>query len=235
MLYRGQTLFSFVLSLSLSSFLLLMILKFYSDTQQKSYELFSLLKLQAEVQQVVQLMAKDMRRSGFRKPLENNSSNVDLFSMHIKQHLFLFKRPTQKEMSCALFLYDADENGCIGVRNESDQCKVSQQNRANDIGRELFGYRLNGSMIETRNLRRNDVDKKCIGTACQQYLQAEACEEGRWVDLFDSDRIKFTRLNFQWLIENKLLKIDVSAQLKKKNKVRYETSIIVPIMNNGGQ
>lgn len=58
---------------------------------------------------------------------------------------------------------------------------------------------------------------------------------GGWVDLFDSDRIKFTRLNFQWLIENKLLKIDVSAQLKKKNKVRYETSIIVPIMNNGGQ
>ncbi|NBI12392.1 hypothetical protein GVX81_01865 [[Haemophilus] felis] len=209
-------------------------MKFYSDTQQKSYELFSLLKLQAEVQQVVQLMAKDMRRAGFRKPLGNNSSNVDLFSIHIKQHLFLFKRSTQKEMSCALFLYDADENGCIGVRNESDQCKVSLQNRANDIGRELFGYRLNGNMIETRDLRRTDVDKKCIGTACQQYLQEEACEKGRWVDLLDSDRIKFTRLNFQWLIENKLLKIDVSAQLKKKNKVRYETSIIVPIMNNGG-
>lgn len=233
MLYRGQTLFSFMLSLTLSSFLLLVILKFYADTQRQNQELFSLLKLQMEVQQVMQLMAKDMRRAGFRKPLEDESSNIDLFSVNSQNHLFLFKRDTQKEVSCALFLYDADENGCIGVRNESGLCKASQQNKANDVGRELFGYRLNRSVLETRNLRRNDVDKKCVGSTCQQYLQAQACEKGRWVALLDADEIKFSRLNFQWLIENKLLQIDVAAQLKRQPKLRYETHIIVPIMNNG--
>ncbi|SPY33575.1 membrane protein [Pasteurella canis] len=66
MLYRGYTLFSLLLSLSLSSFLLLIFISFYVHSQRQNQPLFLQLQLQSELQHVARLIAKDIRRAGFR-------------------------------------------------------------------------------------------------------------------------------------------------------------------------
>ena len=57
--HSGQSLVSLMLSVSLSSFLLLVILQFYSQHQQQNQEILLRLQLQTELQRVLQLMGKD--------------------------------------------------------------------------------------------------------------------------------------------------------------------------------
>ena len=65
-LYRGQSLLALMVSLALSSFLLLVIISFYSNSQQQNHRLFLQLRLQNELQRTLQLIGKDLRRAGFR-------------------------------------------------------------------------------------------------------------------------------------------------------------------------
>ena len=51
--HSGQSLVSLMLSVSLSSFLLLVILQFYSQHQQQNQEILLRLQLQTELQRVV--------------------------------------------------------------------------------------------------------------------------------------------------------------------------------------
>ena len=66
MLLRGQTLIGLVVSITLSSFMLLMIISFYQWTQRQNSEILQHLQLQSELQRVIQLIGKDLRRAGFR-------------------------------------------------------------------------------------------------------------------------------------------------------------------------
>ena len=108
MIYRGQSLLGLMVSLSLSAFLLLVILQFYNYTQRQNQHILQHLKLQAELQRVVQLISKDLRRAGFRAV----SDKV------IQNNWFLFEQDAdgaaltiQQSGSCVLFFYDLNLEG----------------------------------------------------------------------------------------------------------------------------
>lgn len=234
MLYRGQSLFSLLLSLTLSSFLLLVILAFYTRSQQQNQQTFGLLQLQSEVQRAVQLMGKDLRRAGFRAVSDKVSEhNFSLFEQEQGQALALFSRKQQGEPDCVLFFYDIDTNGCVGSAFKNGRCVEDNRNATRFIERELFGYRLDKGMLETRLTYRKAVNAQCKQKECQEYLQARACESGGWVDLFDLNLIEVQRLHFSWLIERQLLQIDLMARLKNLPHLTYTTQMVVPLLNNG--
>ena len=56
----------------------------------------------------------------------------------------------EKSNSCVVFFYDLNVDGCIGGQYKGDTCLTNGKNATKEIERELFGYRLNKKMVETR-------------------------------------------------------------------------------------
>ena len=66
-----QSLVSLMLSISLSSFLFLVILQFYCQHQQQNQEMLLRRQLQTELQRVIQFLGKDLARAGIRSASQN--------------------------------------------------------------------------------------------------------------------------------------------------------------------
>lgn len=232
MLYRGQTLFGLMISISLSSFLILVILLFYQQSRQQNREMLLHLQLQAETQRVLHLIAKDLRRAGFRAVSDAVlQDNFSLFETDEKHSLTITQALNANEQSCVLFFYDLDESGCLGKKTKNSACMQNEQNATEEIERELFGYRLNQGMVETRLSYKNAVNAACQKATCQSYIQQQACNGGGWADLIDDSEYEVTSLRFSWLIENKALEVYLKVLLKRFPNVQYETSAIVPLLN----
>ncbi|MDO4430525.1 MAG: hypothetical protein Q4B95_04405 [Lonepinella koalarum] len=233
MFYRGQTLVSLMISISLSSFLMLIILAFYQHVQQHNREILLRLQLQTETQRVLHLMSKDLRRSGFRAVSDNvKQDNFVLFETDDGKSIVISQATHSSEKSCVLFFYDLDESGCLGKKTKHTACIQNEKNATEEIERELFGYRLNQGMIETRLSYKNAVNAACQKSDCQSYLQESACNGGGWADLMDDSEYKVVALQFSWLIENKAVEIYLKVVLKQFPHIQYETAAIVPIFNS---
>lgn len=180
MLLRGQTLIGLVVSITLSSFMLLMIISFYQWTQRQNSEILQHLQLQSELQRVIQLIGKDLRRAGFRALSDKVSAdNVFLFEQAENQTgLTLFQTDSHNANSCVLFFYDLDMNGCIGTKFKNGICAMNSKNATQEIERELFGYRVSNNMLETRLTYKNSVNQNCHQDECRRYLQQSACHHG---------------------------------------------------------
>lgn len=234
-IYSGQSLLGLMFSIMLSSFLLLVIVQFYTQTQRENYWVFKRLYLQSEIQRSLQLMGKDLRRAGFRAVTAKlTESNFPLFELDEQGKSINITHATQeKANSCILFLYDLDATGCVGTTYKSGSCITKGKNTAKDIERELFGYRLNNGMLETRLTYKNAINPSCSQTQCRSYLQQNSCNGGGWADLLDSTEISVTHLVFRWLIENKLLEIEIAAKLKRYPQIQYESRLVTPLLNQG--
>lgn len=232
-LYRGQSLLALMVSLALSSFLLLVIISFYSNSQQQNHRLFLQLRLQNELQRTLQLIGKDLRRAGFRALAEKlTQTNEHLFEQDpLGKSLVITHADQEAEQSCVLFFYDLDASGCIGSTYKSGSCVTDGHNTAKTIERELFGYRLSKGMIETRATYKSAVDEACTQAQCQSYLHQPACNSGGWTDLLDANDIQITQFSLNWLIENSLLEVKLQGKLKRYAQIHYATSLVVPLPN----
>lgn len=231
-LYSGQTLFSLILSISLSSFLLLVILLFYKQIQQQNREMMLGLQLQTETQRIMHLMAKDIRRAGFRAVSDMVSTdNFSLFETDEGSALMIAQGNNAKEQSCLLFFYDLDESGCLGKKTKNSTCMLNDQNMTEEIERELFGYRLNQGMIETRLSYKNAVNAHCKKSECQFYLQPAACNGGGWADLLNESEYIVKDLRFIWLVEQKAISLYLQVALKQFPDISYESSAVIPLLN----
>lgn len=104
MLFRGYTLLSLMISLSLSSLLLLVAIAFYVDVQRQNRAIHFQMQLQTELERVIQLMGKDIRRAGFRAPPETtNKVNFSLFESERQASLQLFSIHGGNVSDCILF------------------------------------------------------------------------------------------------------------------------------------
>lgn len=228
MLYRGQSLLGLMVSLSLSAFLLLVILQFYNYTQRQNQHILQHLRLQAELQRVVQLISKDLRRAGFRavsdKVIQNNWS---LFEQDADGTALTI----QQSGSCVLFFYDLNLDGCLGTGFKKGLCIAGNRNATQEIERELFGYRLNNKMAETRLTYKNSVNQHCEQAECRRYLQEQACTGGGWTDLLDSQEYEITLLEFIWLNGNKGVEVRLAGNLRTNPNIAYETSAVTPLLN----
>ena len=228
MLYRGQSLLGLMVSLSLSAFLLLVILQFYNYTQRQNQHILQHLRLQAELQRVVQLISKDLRRAGFRAV----SDKV------IQNNWFLFEQDAdgaaltiQQSGSCVLFFYDLNLDGCLGTGFKKGLCIAGNRNATQEIERELFGYRLNNKMAETRLTYKNSVNQHCEQAECRRYLQEQACTGGGWTDLLDSQEYEITLLEFIWLNGNKGVEVRLAGNLRTNPNIAYETRRSIAMSN----
>ena len=231
---KGQTLLSLMLSLALSSLLLLVMSQFYTNTQVQNQQMLLRLKLQAELQRTIQLIGKDLRRAGFRA-LNNKliETNVFLFELNEQGGAILISQANNApQKSCALFFYDLDANGCIGQKYTKNSCLNGNQNTAKEIEKELFGYKLNGKMIETKQTYKTAVKAGCKSAECQQALQQPACNAGGgWTDLLDENEYEITRLQFHRVAEGKGIEVQLAGNLKANPEIHYETAIVVAFWN----
>ncbi|UDW84041.1 hypothetical protein K7G91_000273 [Pasteurella canis] len=232
MLYRGYTLFSLLLSLSLSSFLLLIFISFYVHSQRQNQPLFLQLQLQSELQHVARLIAKDIRRAGFRAfSTKIQQTNFSLFEQE-QSSLQLFSINGSNKQDCVLFFYDLDANGCLGGKFKGNSCVVDGRNNTAHLERELFGYRLNKGMVETRLTYKNAVNSRCKLEECQTLLQKHACTKGGWVDLLDKQEYVIEQLQFSWLADKRGIEVFLAGYRRSKPTIFYETSVVVPLLNN---
>ena len=229
----GQNLVSLMLSISLSSFLFLVILQFYSQHQQQNREMLLRLQLQTELQRVIQLIGKDLARAGFRAVSDKlTKDNLPLFEQPSQPSaITIAQMNVEKSNSCVIFFYDLDVNGCVGGQYKGDSCLVNERNTTKEIERELFGYRLHQKMVETRLTYKSAVKQNCSFEDCQRYTQQSACNHGGWVDLLDEKEYEISDLTFTWLAEQKGIEIRLIGNLKQHKKISYETAIVVPLLN----
>ncbi|MDO5055653.1 hypothetical protein ACFSAV_08210 [Pasteurella oralis] len=231
MLYRGQTLLSLLLSLSLSSFLLFVFVTFYVHSQRQNQYLFLHLQLQSELQRVIRLIAKDIRRAGFRAfSAKTQQTNFSLFEQ-AHSSLQLFSINEQNEQDCVLFFYDLDTNGCLGEKFKGKSCVVGEHNNTTHVERELFGYRLNQGMIETRLTYKSAVNSHCKLEECQTFLQKSACTSGGWVDLLDKKEYVIRHLRFHWVANKRGIEMYLAGYMQSQPTIFYETSAVIPLLN----
>ena len=134
--------------------------------------------------------------------------------------------------SCVLFFYDLNTNGCIGEKYTKNTCVNGVKNVAKNIEKELFGYKLNGKMIETKQTYKNAVNADCRSAECQRALAQSACNAGGgWTDLLDEKEFEISQLRFDWLKAGKGIEIKLAGNLATHKHIQYETSLVVPLLN----
>lgn len=234
MMKKGQTLLGLMISLAISSALLLVVAQFYAYTQVQNRQILLRLKLQAELQRTIQLIGKDLRRAGFRA-LNNKliETNVGLFELDEQgTALVISQADNAPQNSCVLFFYDLNGNGCIGEKYTKNNCLDGKQNVAKNIEKELFGYKLNGNMVETKQTYKTAVKANCEANECQKALQQTACNAGGgWTDLLDEREYDIIHLQFNRIAEGKGIEIQLVGKLKDYPHIQYETSMVVALWN----
>ena len=231
---KGETLVSLLISLGLSALLLLLVAQFYAQTQQQNQRLMLQLKLQAELQRTIQLIGKDLRRVGFRAANQKLiEDNLALFELDEKGTAITIAQADNVPLnSCVLFFYDLNTNGCIGEKYTKNTCVNGVKNVAKNIEKELFGYKLNGNMIETKQTYKNAVNADCRSTECQRALTQSTCNAGGgWTDLLDEKEFEISQLRFDWLKAGKGIEIKLAGNLTTHKHIQYETSLVVPLLN----
>ena len=231
---KGETLVSLLISLGLSALLLLLVAQFYAQTQQQNQRLMLQLKLQTELQRTIQLIGKDLRRVGFRSANQKLiEDNLALFELDEKgTAITIAQADNAPSNSCVLFFYDLNSNGCIGEKYTKNTCVNGVKNVAKNIEKELFGYKLNGKMIETKQTYKNAVNADCRSAECQRALTQSTCNAGGgWTDLLDEKEFEISQLRFDWLKAGKGIEIKLAGNLATHKHIQYETSLVVPLLN----
>ena len=111
-------------------------------------------------------------------------------------------------------------------------CVNGVKNVAKNIEKELFGYKLNGKMIETKQTYKNAVNADCRSAECQRALAQSTCNAGGgWTDLLDEKEFEISQLRFDWLKAGKGIEIKLAGNLATHKHIQYETSLVVSLLN----
>ncbi|MGV6988859.1 prepilin-type N-terminal cleavage/methylation domain-containing protein [Testudinibacter sp. P80/BLE/0925] len=227
----GFTLLELMIAAAVGSFLLLLIVGFFSRASVFNRELLLRLQLQQEVQKVLQLMAKDISRSGFAYLDQRiEQTNLALFNHADGSSTTITAANRESANSCLLFWYDLDHSGCVGG-NHGRQCQVAGQNRTLDIQKELLGYRLKSKMVETRAMYKSGTIQQCEREQCHAYLAKNGCDTRGWADLLDSDIYQVSRLHFSWLAQRRGVLVQIQANYKREPHIQYQSAVVIALHN----
>ncbi|MBS6026111.1 MAG: hypothetical protein KH899_00665 [Haemophilus pittmaniae] len=224
-MYKGQSLLGLMIALSLSVLLLLAMSHFYSRILGAQQQWSARLELQNELQRTIRLIAKELRRSGFRAAPKNTlKSNLALFNLDERQNYVTLAD------NCLLFFYDRQQDGCVGSPS-LEGCVRGKRNIAKNTGEDLIGYRLENKNLQLKTRLESDWDS-CSGDRCRDFLDSKSCSSaGRWNNLFDPKKIEINHFSSHWVIENRLLEIRLKGSLRSHPKLVYESAVVVPLLN----
>lgn len=139
-------------------------------------------KLNQEVGALMHVMANDIRRAGYWGTAINGRPDQNPFNLSGETTLVVIDDMTSNTIqgptgqgSCITYVYDATyvPGNVAGTVETTD----------------LFGFRLNGTVVQMRQTGTVD-GAACVGGTC------DSCTNGVWLDVTDADIIEITQLDF---------------------------------------
>ena len=154
----------------------------YATTVRGSYDTLKASKLNQEIGTLLHVIVNDVRRAGFRGDVIANPAAQNPFNQQGATALVVrddmannVVQPATGQGSCIVYAYDATylPGNVAGTIEATD----------------LFGFRLNGSVVQMRQTGVVD-GVNCVGGTCN------SCTNGTWQDVTDPDLIEITQLTF---------------------------------------
>lgn len=179
---RGVTIVEVMIGLAIGLVVIGGAISVYVSSVRSSNDTLKSSKLSQEVNTLLQVIASDVRRSGFWGDIDMDALDENPFSQQGATALVVrddmasnaVQGPTGQG-SCLLYAYDATylPGNVAGAIEATD----------------LFGFRLNGTVVQMRQTGVVD-GAACIGGTCN------SCANGIWQNVTDPDLIEITDLTF---------------------------------------
>lgn len=179
----GVTIIELLVGISVGLLVVSGAVAMYSSSIRNSNETLRASKLNQELSALMSVMVNDIRRAGYWEnaaPIGNFNENP--FSQENATALAVIDDLTSDTLqgptgqgSCLVYAYDATylPGDVAGVIDTTD----------------LFGFRLNGTVVQMRQVGVVD-GADCIGGTCN------SCNNGTWEDVTDPNLIEITNLDF---------------------------------------
>ena len=154
----------------------------YLASVQNSGETLRNSRLNQEISSLLLVMSNDIRRAGYWDAITNTDYHLNPFSQPGETTLVVIDDMANNNIqsatgngSCITYAYDAtyQAGNTSGTIDTTD----------------LFGFRLNGTVVQMRQAGVVD-GTQCVGGSC------DSCQNGTWANVTDPDLIEITSLNF---------------------------------------
>lgn len=179
---RGVTMVELMIGMAIGIVVVGGAISVYTSSVRSSSDTLKSSKLSQEVNTLLHVIANDARRAGFWGDIDMDALDENPFNQQAATALVVrddmasnaIQGPTGQG-SCLLYAYDATylPGNVAGVIEATD----------------LFGFRLNGSVVQMRQTGVVD-GAACIGGTCN------SCTNGTWENVTDPDLIEITALTF---------------------------------------
>ena len=179
---RGLTIVELLVGMTVGAIVVGGATAIYTSSVRGSNDTLLAAKLNQELSAALHVMSSDIRRAGFWATAINNRADENPFSTPGATMLTVrdsmvgnAAQPPTGQGSCITYAYDATylPGNAMGVVENVD----------------LFGFRLNGGVLEMRQVGAVD-GAECVGGTCL------SCTNGTWQEVTDPDLIQITALNF---------------------------------------
>ena len=154
----------------------------YTSSVRSSNDTLKSSKLNQEISTLLHVIVNDVRRAGYWGDINTGALDENPFNLQGATALVVRDdmtsnslQPATGQGSCLLYSYDATyvPGNVAGVIESTD----------------LFGFRLNGSVVQMRQSGTID-GANCVGGTCS------SCTNGTWENVTDPDLIEITDLTF---------------------------------------
>jgi len=160
---RGVILFNVLIGSFIGLLVLSAAIKVYIDNIKASGESLKSSKLNQEVNAILHLITRDVRRAGYwgANPSVDNLAQNPFFSGF--NDLTVSFKSGQAADSCVTYSYDLNKDMAIGVTSSAAVVGAPfDATPYNSANLEQFGFRLNGTSLEMRQgLSPGDIDVSC--------------------------------------------------------------------------
>lgn len=179
---RGVTLVELLIGMAVGIIVVGGAVGIYVSTVQGSSITLKSSKLNQETSALLHVMVNDIRRAGFWGNVDPSSLNANPFNVQGATALVVRDdmandavQAATGQGSCITYAYDATylPGNVAGTLESTD----------------LFGFRLNGTVVQMRSLGVVD-GADCVGGTCT------SCTNGTWENVTDPNLIEITTLNF---------------------------------------
>jgi type IV pilus assembly protein PilW len=157
-------------------------LTIYASSVRGGNEALLSSKLNHEIGALMHVMANDIRRAGFWGTAMNGRPDQNPFNLPGSTSLVVIDDMASNTIQAA-----TGQGSCITYAYDATYVPGSVAGTVENT--DLFGFRLNGTVVQMRQTGAVD-GAACVGGTCN------SCTNGVWQDVTDPDVIEITRLNF---------------------------------------
>lgn len=218
-LFSGISLIEILLSLTLGSFLLFILSKYFSDHYYNQVKQRELLNLQQHTHQLLTYFQQHIQHIGYQGR-NRDKNNYNLFLTNNKAYQL-------NNPQCLLFFYDVNGDGCLGSRIKKQECEINGVNNTKDVNKEIFGF-----TFKNKNLFVFDDNffSNCYKNQCQNW--SKNCSQYKWSNITELSDYQVEHLAFNWIKVNQLMKIELQLSSVKLPLVQYQSSVYSYLLNN---